>query len=1151
MHFTKLKLVGFKSFIEPSELVIEPGTTGIVGPNGCGKSNLVEALGWVMGETAPRHMRGAGMEDVIFNGTEARASRNVAEVALLLDNSDRTAPAAFNEDNELEVTRRIERGAGSSYSVNGQDVRARDVQYLFADFATGAHSSALVGQGRISDIINAKPAQRRGILEEAAGISGLHARRHEAELRLRAAETNLERLSDVVGALETQLHALKRQSRQANRYRRIAENLRSAEALLLHIRWRAASAEMAAREIELKSESERVAGLTGVVAAATTTQAGAAEALPDLRHKEAALAAALHRLAVARDRLDEEERQVAEQRQEFETRLAQIDQDLAREGTLAEDAESAVAQIDGQRSGLMRENADSAEAGQQAEAAYTAVTADVAQLEERLAALTEDVAADEARHANLRRRLEELDARLEADTARKVDVERERAELEERSAHQSAIAEAEAAVAAARAQAEAARQGLGDVEAARETAQKEESTARDALQASDGQLSRLRAEAQALTELLGHGVANQGPGIVDALEVDPGYEAALGAALGDDLEAPENTAAAIHWTALGPLKESPDLPGGTTLLAKYVRGPAALARRLAQVGVVQSGGTALQSQLHPGQRLVGKDGAMWRWDGFTVKAGAPTAAASRLRQSNRLSELEKELAAADKARRAAQQNFDDTRHARQTAAQNAAEARHGAEIASQHLDAARDRASELTCEAVAENARLSTLSEAAERLSGELTETARLAEETRDTLGAAAPLEQGRAKLAGLRDEMAALRVSHDECSRAHDRLAREATQRERRLEELQHEQGGWSDRVAGARRRLADLTERRAAAEAQLEALAHRPGEIAERRTALLDQIATVERERSAAAETLAQAEEELARCDSALKSAEQTLASTREERVRIEGLLEQARQAVNMIVAHIQERLSCPPEEALALAEVKEGAELPEGEAVEARIQRLTRERDNIGAVNLRAEEEAAELDEQISTLINERADLEAAIARLRQGISSLNRDGRQRVTTAFKLIDGHFRSLFTRLYGGGHAHLELVESDDPLEAGLEIMASPPGKKLQSLSLLSGGEKALTALALLFAAFLTNPAPICVLDEVDAPLDDSNVDRFCNLVAELAEKSGTRFLVVTHHRTTMSRVDRLFGVTMVERGVSQLVSVNLAEAEQWRESA
>ncbi|MEE8172239.1 MAG: hypothetical protein V3T62_04840, partial [Alphaproteobacteria bacterium] len=385
----------------------------------------------------------------------------------------------------------------------------------------------------------------------------------------------------------------------------------------------------------------------------------------------------------------------------------------------------------------------------------------------------------------------------------------------------------------------------------------------------------------------------------------------------------------------------------------------------------------------------------------------------------------------------------------------------------------------------------------------------------------------------------------------AHHRLAGEAALREHRLEDLERDEIGWGERVAGARQRLSELAARRGEANRQLEALADRPDEIVRHRAGILEQIATVEGERNAAAEALARGEEELARRDGALKEAERILAAAREERVRIEGLLEQAKQAVNMVVSQIRERLSCQPEEALALAKVKNEAELPEAEAVESRIQRLTRERENIGAVNLRAEEEAAELDEQISTLINERADLEAAIARLRQGISSLNRDGRQRVMAAFKLIDGHFRALFTRLYGGGHAHLELVESDDPLEAGLEIMASPPGKRLQSLSLLSGGEKALTALALLFAVFLTNPAPVCVLDEVDAPLDDSNVDRFCTLVAELAEKSGTRFLIVTHHRMTMSRVDRLYGVTMVERGVSQLVSVDLTQAEQWRESA
>ena len=1151
MHFTKLKLVGFKSFIESSELVIEPGTTGIVGPNGCGKSNLVDALRWVMGETAPSQMRGGAMDDVIFNGTDSRAARNVAEVALLVDNADRSAPAAFNEDEEIEVTRRIERGMGSAYSVNGRELRARDVQYLFADFATGAHSSALVGQGRISDIINAKPAQRRGILEEAAGISGLHARRHEAELRLRAAEANLERLQDVVGALDSQLHALKRQARQASRYRRIAENLRSAEALLLHIRWSAEQEAVAARAAELNGETERVTELTGRVAAATSAQNTASEALPGLRQQEAVQAAALHRLAVARDRLDEEERQVGEQRREIETRLAQIAEDLAREGTLAEDAENAVSAIAEQRKELLRASDDSADAEHNAEAAYAASGAAVAALEERLTRRTEEVAADEARRANLRRRLEELEARQETCATRKTEVERELAELGERSSHQNVIAEAENGVAKARTAAAEARQALGAAEAAREVAVADELTSRDALQAGDAKLSRLHAEAAALTEMLGHGEARQGPGIVDSLDVEPGYEAALGAALGDDLEAPENLEAAIHWTALSPLDQNPALPKNAKPLADFVRGPAALARRLAQVGVVESGGAEMQSALRLGQRLVAKDGAMWRWDGFTVNAGAPTAAASRLKQRNRLSELEKELPAADHVRREADKNFQAARELLQDAVKQATSARSNSESAEEALNQARDRLAELIGEAVAENSRLTALAEAAERLGDELAETARATEETREALGGAASPEDGRAEITRLREEMTQLRATHEEHSRAHHRLTSEAAQREHRKEELERDETGWNERVTGAQQRLLELTSRRDEANRQLEALADRPAEITRRRSGILEQIATLEGERNAAAEALGQGEEELARRDGALKEAERDLATAREERVRIEGLLEQARQALNMVVAQIAERLSCQPEEALALAQVKNEAELPEADEIEARIQRLTRERENIGAVNLRAEEEAAELDEQISTLINERADLEAAIARLRQGISSLNRDGRQRVTAAFKRIDNHFRELFTRLYGGGHAYLELIESDDPLEAGLEIMASPPGKRLQSLTLLSGGEKALTALALLFAVFLTNPAPICVLDEVDAPLDDSNVERFCTLVSELAEKSGTRFLVVTHHRTTMSRVDRLYGVTMVERGVSQLVSVDLTQAEQWRESA
>ena len=411
------------------------------------------------------------------------------------------------------------------------------------------------------------------------------------------------------------------------------------------------------------------------------------------------------------------------------------------------------------------------------------------------------------------------------------------------------------------------------------------------------------------------------------------------------------------------------------------------------------------------------------------------------------------------------------------------------------------------------------------------------------------PPELSQNEISIQRSQLSAARKDHDEKTRIYDRLSREASQYQQQLKNLNIEKQDWSQRLNGAIGRLHDLKSRHEEVSHKLDQLAKRPEEIVQQRSVLFDKIALIEKERNTAAEQLTQCEDELRNKSSELKASEQALASAREERVRVEGINEQAKQMVQNIVLQIEERLSCSPEDLSLNTPLPQDEELPEIEAIEHRMQRLTRERENIGAVNLRAEEEANELDQRISSLTSEREDLEAAILKLRQGISNLNRDGRQRVTEAFKTIDNHFSHLYTRLYGGGHAHLELVESEDPLEAGLEIMASPPGKKLQSLSLLSGGEKALTALALLFAVFLTNPAPICVLDEVDAPLDDNNVDRFCTLVSELAKNSGTRFLIVTHHRMTMSRVDRLFGVTMVERGISQLVSVDLARANEWHD--
>ncbi|MGF1608108.1 MAG: chromosome partitioning protein ParA, partial [Kiloniellales bacterium] len=412
-------------------------------------------------------------------------------------------------------------------------------------------------------------------------------------------------------------------------------------------------------------------------------------------------------------------------------------------------------------------------------------------------------------------------------------------------------------------------------------------------------------------------------------------------------------------------------------------------------------------------------------------------------------------------------------------------------------------------------------------------------------------LAAARERLGLLRAELAEQRRLLSDRQSTLDGLIREAELRAGRRAAVAEEHASWQQRAEAACTHIVELAERQAEVEREIEALAGRPAELAERRETLAGLIESAEQRRRAAADALAGGETRLAEADRALKAEEHRLAETREERVRAEAGVAQADQTLAQLKSRVMERLDCPVENLLELAEVDPGQELPARDDIEGKLARLVRERDNMGPVNLRAEQEADELEQQITGMQTERADLVSAIARLRQGIASLNREGRERLLAAFELVNGHFGELFVRLFGGGRAHLALTEAEDPLDAGLEIMASPPGKRLQVMSLLSGGEQALTALALLFAVFLTNPAPICVLDEVDAPLDDSNVDRFCNLVDELAERTQTRFLVITHHRMTMARVDRLFGVTMAERGVSQLVSVDLETAETLRESA
>ncbi len=1154
VEFNKLRLSGFKSFVDATELVIEPGLTGVVGPNGCGKSNLVEALRWCMGETSAKQMRGGDMDEVIFGGTRDRPARNIAEVSLMLGNSDRKATAQFNEYDDLEITRRIERDKGSLYRVNGRDVRAKDVQLLFADVATGARSTALVSQGKIAAMISAKPAQRRHLLEEAAGITGLHSRRHEAELRLQAAEGNLNRLNDVILQLDAQLETLKKQARQAVRYRTVSESIRAAEALVLTIKRDNAIVEMEAARTALAEIEAAVADRAAEAAAAATAQADAAANMPELRKAEAEAAARRQVLAIARDKLDEELERVARAREAAEMRLMQIKEDVAREAARLADADEALAKLSAEQDELNAASAAEADERERSREALKTAAKAVEVVEEELTALNKQLNDTETMRARVRQQLSEADLRRQraerrlTDIAQQIETARQSAlapEIVE--AEEARAAEAEVAADEARATWEAAEQSRAGAQTAYEAA-------RDQQQAANTAYAKLNAESVALEELLAE-PKSQGAWspIIDSVTVEPGYESALGAALGDDLSAAGDDTSPLRWNMLPAFLAPSPLPGDVRPLSDFVRAVGRLGRRLSQIGVVASAeaGAALQDQLRPGQRLVTTAGDLWRWDGFFSASGAPTAAATRLRQRNRLKELRGLLEESTAALNEANQASEDAKRAVAAAQADEATSRAAVRNAETSRNQARDALGILRQKVAALQSRVQGLEDSRAQLQTEFEEAVgqiEVAQARLDELGDGSEL---RAQVEQKTSGLGALRQELMEARAVYDALSRQADERARRLAGLANELNSWTSRRGEAERQIEALSERKGAASEEIEQLASRPEEINAQRSELMDQLNVAEEARAQAADALAVGEKRLTEADRTLKQAEHALADVREDRVRRESRVTQGEQSMAVIDGNIAEKIGCTPEDVRAHTRLEEGEESPPLETAEKRLQRFLSERENLGAINLRAEQESNELGERIQGLTTERDDLIAAIARLREGIQKLNKEGRERLLKSFNEVNGHFSNLFTRLFGGGRAHLTMIEADDPLEAGLEIMASPPGKRLGNLGLLSGGEQTMTALALLFAVFMTNPAPICVLDEADAPLDDANVDRFCTLLQEITQQTGTRALVVTHHRMTMARMDRLFGVTMAERGVSRLVSVDLKAAADMVEAA
>lgn len=1150
MQFSKLRLVGFKSFVEPMEFFIEGGLTGVVGPNGCGKSNLVEALRWVMGENSYKNMRASGMEDVIFSGNNTRPPRNFAEVTLYLDNRDYSAPNGFNDADEIQVSRRIERGAGSAYKINSKEVRAKDVQLLFADQSTGARSPSMVGQGRIGELIAAKPQARRALLEEAAGISGLHSRRHEAELRLRATETNLERLDDVVSDVSSRIESLKRQARQANRFKILSAEIRQFEAALFYQRWSQAKSQEAETEAELTKATLKVGAEAEAQMRFAREQAENKYLLAPLREKMLKVRASHQRILLEVQALENEKTRGLQRQSELVRRLEQLQRDNAREEGLIAEYKQFVIALDDEEQELKDNQNDSRAEEEELRLRYEELSGQAQTKEEELISLNKQRAELNAQEQQLQRLLSDLTGRQDKLSQELQIMAATIKEVELETVTQQQAQELEQTTQEFLEKLSALEEQLIKIEDDIHHKRHDHDTKRSLHDDIKRKIGVFEAEVKTLEDIIVASSLNSDHAILDQVSVEKGYEAALGAALGEDLQASLQEDALLSWRHLHFSGQDPELPAGATPFTHFIKAPAALMRRLNQIGVINGkDGDSLQKKLQLGQVLVSIEGALWQWDGLVAKADMPTASAQRLAQKNRVQEVSDLIAQSQLMLEKAKNDETQVDHELQVLLEQEKECRVALRQAREHYNQSQTALNELEIQLQARFSRLTHLQENYIRLEHDIEENALLSDETAIKLEDLAPIDTLDEKITALHERLQQERAILAQMRSRLETWQRDNLQRKRRFDAIEPERKTWQSRLHASNNQLINLQERLSETMLELEDLASLPDDFEDRRNSLFELIAQSEDEVRAVGDALAIAENLQNQLDAQANNAIQSLSRAREERARNEERFNAAIDRRKDIEGRIRDALNVEPMVTLKLSGFNAANLIPQISVLERNLERARIERERLGAVNLRAEEESQELQERYAAMTVERDDVLEAVKKLRNAIHALNGEGRERLLAAFTKVNAEFQRLFTHLFGGGTAELQLIESDDPLNAGLEILARPPGKKPQTMTLLSGGEQALTAMALIFAVFLTNPAPICVLDEVDAPLDDYNVERYCNLMDEMTKLTNTRFVIITHNPITMARMDRLFGVTMGEQGVSQLVSVDLRTAQTLRD--
>ena len=1143
MKFQSVRISGFKSFLEPTEIQMNMGLTGVVGPNGCGKSNIVEAIKWIMGENSARQMRGDGMDDVIFSGTNERPSRNFAEVSIKLDNSEKKAPAIFNHYDEIEITRKIEREKGSVYRVNGKQVRARDIQLIFADNGTGARSSGIVGQGRIAQIIDSNPEDRRVILEEAANIKGLHSRRHEAELKLKGASDNLDRLSDIEQTYKEQLIELEKQGRKAARYRSVGERIRKAEATLFFNLMNNAKKEANDLEIQLKKANENVSQGQIKVAEHIKSQLHLANKIPDLKKDEAEKAATLQTLNITKIKLDEEKSSAQNALQNIINQINLINNDIARESEIKEDAKKSL-------STLLTEEKNLKEDSENFSTKITKATDLVKKLrsisdaaDDKLSTITSEIYSIKSDKSDLEKRINNLKQKIEVTQNQlanfNIEDDKNRFKLDKEK-----IINLKKLIQENNQLNDGYKVELEKLEKLETRLIEEKNTA-------VFEFNKVNLEFDSLSTLLGRDTLNS-----NTLEKTIGninnLEEAIGSVLGETLLAPilsddQSTENTTYWRDDFKTISPASLPESVIPIVTKITKSSILDTALKGVGIVNNKEIAfkLQKKLTFGQALTTPSGGLWRWDGFVQPQGVQNSYSERLQQIARLRLLQNKLPSLEENQSLSEKRLDECSN-------NIKKYKDDLSNLQVKLSSLISESNQLELQ----NTKVESKLLSSEALIKELKNTERMSLEELSELekefNNSLNLPSLLAEELKVRNNADQSRNELTDAMAAEQRIKSEESFQSRNLIQLGHQKENWKVREEEAKTRLISLEERLKTFQDEKNRLSTLPESFEKKEVELNIKIEEAISNRNIAADQLVKNETSLNDADKQVREAEKVVSTLREEMIKIEALLNLSKAKIQNIEERVFEKLKIKSTELNKFINTKEEDQpIKSIEILEKTLQRLLNERETLGAVNLRAEDEMNEMLNKIEVMSKERVDLEEAIAKLRSGIFELNKEGRQRLKESFEEVNENFKQLFQKLFGGGNAELRLVGNEDPLQAGLEVLASPPGKKMQLLSLLSGGEQALTAISLIFSVFLCNPAPICILDEVDAPLDDTNVGRFCDLLNQIVDETNTYFMVITHHRLTMAKMDRLFGVTMEQKGISKLVSVDLEQASRIRDIA